>query len=241
MPLLTRTKRKNPSINQSTASIVDSDLSGQIETVREIEESDENEIGSPLKIARFSNQKLLAEKNNFTNSALQHTNQVPKSDKKQTKSNTFQQESIRSSDIDLDSGNISNVDDLFDRQDENSNFNEQLLDDEEPIFNDIDNNNNDDDVHVDEYNPTIDSNRISEQQISTYKNTLTANTAFNSNQNYVTGEIGHIREIQLKNFMCHKNFRLEFGPRINFIVGQNGSKYCLVDCFRILICNIFFG
>nr|XP_027198294.1 structural maintenance of chromosomes protein 6-like isoform X2 [Dermatophagoides pteronyssinus]XP_027198295.1 structural maintenance of chromosomes protein 6-like isoform X2 [Dermatophagoides pteronyssinus] len=221
MPLLTRTKRKNPSINQSTASIVDSDLSGQIETVREIEESDENEIGSPLKIARFSNQKLLAEKNNFTNSALQHTNQVPKSDKKQTKSDTFQQESIRSSDIDLDSGNISNVDDLFDRQDENSNFNEQLLDDEEPIFNDIDNNNNDDEH--DEYNPTIDSNRISEQQISTYKNTLTANTAFNSNQNYVTGEIGHIREIQLKNFMCHKNFRLEFGPRINFIVGQNGS------------------
>ena len=118
MPLLTRTKRKNPSINQSTASIVDSDLSGQIETVREIEESDENEIGSPLKIARFSNQKLLAEKNNFTNSALQHTNQVPKSDKKQTKSDTFQQESIRSSDIDLDSGNISNVDDLFEYDNE---------------------------------------------------------------------------------------------------------------------------
>lgn len=38
------------------------------------------------------------------------------------------------------------------------------------------------------------------------------------------GEIGHIKSITLQNFMCHTNFHLDFGPRVNFIVGQNGSK-----------------
>lgn len=53
---------------------------------------------------------------------------------------------------------------------------------------------------------------------------MAANSAINSNQNDIhNGDIGHIREILLKNFMCHKHFHLQFGPRINFIVGQNGS------------------
>lgn len=58
---------------------------------------------------------------------------------------------------------------------------------------------------------------------------MAANSAINSNQNDIhNGDIGHIREILLKNFMCHKHFHLQFGPRINFIVGQNGSKYLFV-------------
>lgn len=34
---------------------------------------------------------------------------------------------------------------------------------------------------------------------------------------------GYIKKISLRNFMCHENFELELGPRLNFIVGNNGS------------------
>lgn len=34
---------------------------------------------------------------------------------------------------------------------------------------------------------------------------------------------GYIKCITLVNFMCHSNFSLELGPRLNFIVGNNGS------------------
>ncbi|AGO12399.1 AaceriAER044Wp [[Ashbya] aceris (nom. inval.)] len=34
---------------------------------------------------------------------------------------------------------------------------------------------------------------------------------------------GYMKRITLKNFMCHEHFELEFGPRLNFIVGSNGS------------------
>ncbi|KPM11958.1 structural maintenance of chromosomes protein 6-like protein [Sarcoptes scabiei] len=39
----------------------------------------------------------------------------------------------------------------------------------------------------------------------------------------VDGNLGYIESITLQNFMCHTNFHLEFGSRINFIIGQNGS------------------
>ncbi|AQZ13721.1 SMC6 (YLR383W) [Zygosaccharomyces parabailii] len=34
---------------------------------------------------------------------------------------------------------------------------------------------------------------------------------------------GYIKKITLWNFMCHEHFELELGPRLNFIVGNNGS------------------
>jgi chromosome segregation ATPase len=34
---------------------------------------------------------------------------------------------------------------------------------------------------------------------------------------------GVIKRVSLKNFMCHANFELTFGPRLNFIIGHNGS------------------
>ena len=30
-------------------------------------------------------------------------------------------------------------------------------------------------------------------------------------------------KVKVTNFMCHQNLEVEFGPRINFIVGENGS------------------
>ncbi|CCH62945.1 hypothetical protein TBLA_0I02890 [Henningerozyma blattae CBS 6284] len=34
---------------------------------------------------------------------------------------------------------------------------------------------------------------------------------------------GYIKKIKLVNFMCHEHFELTLGPRLNFIVGNNGS------------------
>lgn len=34
---------------------------------------------------------------------------------------------------------------------------------------------------------------------------------------------GFIKKVKLRNFMCHENFELSLGPRLNFIVGNNGS------------------
>ncbi|CDO94328.1 unnamed protein product [Kluyveromyces dobzhanskii CBS 2104] len=44
----------------------------------------------------------------------------------------------------------------------------------------------------------------------------------NSNDNMLQ-RAGYIKEIKLTNFMCHANFSLRLGPRLNFIVGNNGS------------------
>jgi chromosome segregation ATPase len=34
---------------------------------------------------------------------------------------------------------------------------------------------------------------------------------------------GYIKKIDMVNFMCHDNLTIEFGPRMNFITGKNGS------------------
>ncbi|XP_016382160.1 structural maintenance of chromosomes protein 6-like [Sinocyclocheilus rhinocerous] len=40
----------------------------------------------------------------------------------------------------------------------------------------------------------------------------------------VTGEVGSIESISLRNFMCHSMLGpFEFGPNVNFVVGNNGS------------------
>ncbi len=38
-----------------------------------------------------------------------------------------------------------------------------------------------------------------------------------------TAESGIVDKIELRNFMCHKNFGADFGPKLNFIMGRNGS------------------
>ena len=41
--------------------------------------------------------------------------------------------------------------------------------------------------------------------------------------NFEGSPSGYIKKVILRNFMCHENFELELGPRLNFIVGNNGS------------------
>ena len=35
---------------------------------------------------------------------------------------------------------------------------------------------------------------------------------------------GIIKSLELINFMCHEHLTVNFGPLVNFVIGQNGSK-----------------
>lgn len=67
-----------------------------------------------------------------------------------------------------------------------------------------------------------------------------------------TGDVGIIESITLKNFMCHAHLGpFTFGPNVNFVVGNNGSKLDLflsppfflhhlsrVICFCVILLNV---
>lgn len=38
-----------------------------------------------------------------------------------------------------------------------------------------------------------------------------------------TAQSGIVEKIELRNFMCHANFSIEFGPKVNLVMGRNGS------------------
>lgn len=45
---------------------------------------------------------------------------------------------------------------------------------------------------------------------------------------------GKLLHISLRNFMCHSHFKLDFNPRMNFILGHNGSgKSCILTAIII--------
>ena len=49
-------------------------------------------------------------------------------------------------------------------------------------------------------------------------------------------ECGTLESITLINFMCHNHFHLDFGPRINFIVGRNGSMSSFIFIYHYIYC-----
>lgn len=52
----------------------------------------------------------------------------------------------------------------------------------------------------------------------------------------LASEQGVIMEIQIRNFMCHKNVRVTFGPLINFITGANGSgKSAILTALQVCL------
>lgn len=40
---------------------------------------------------------------------------------------------------------------------------------------------------------------------------------------------GFIKNVSIKNFMCHSNLLLTLGSGINFIVGTNGSIFSIIN------------
>lgn len=69
----------------------------------------------------------------------------------------------------------------------------------------------------------------------------TVNCIFDVNWHWFaqrTGDVGIIESITLKNFMCHAHLGpFAFGPNVNFVVGNNGSKW---DLFSTLYSLTFF-
>ncbi|CCD27110.1 DNA repair protein SMC6 NDAI_0J02180 [Naumovozyma dairenensis CBS 421] len=53
----------------------------------------------------------------------------------------------------------------------------------------------------------------------------TQSASVNSDSNSRKDDLpcGYIKKVILRNFMCHEHFELDLGPRLNFIVGNNGS------------------
>jgi chromosome segregation ATPase len=41
----------------------------------------------------------------------------------------------------------------------------------------------------------------------------------------MASEAGVIKSLVLVDFMCHRHLTVEFGTRINFLVGHNGSEF----------------
>ncbi len=41
-------------------------------------------------------------------------------------------------------------------------------------------------------------------------------------------EVGIVEKVVLQHFMCHKYLEMNFGSNVNFIIGRNGSKFCVI-------------
>ncbi|ORX60808.1 P-loop containing nucleoside triphosphate hydrolase protein [Piromyces finnis] len=66
----------------------------------------------------------------------------------------------------------------------------------------------------------IDENDDEENEIE--KEIITNRMKLNSSVKK-TSDIGTIESVELWNFMCHERLKIDFCPRINFVVGHNGS------------------
>lgn len=44
---------------------------------------------------------------------------------------------------------------------------------------------------------------------------------------FTNSTAGIVESIRLKNFLCHENLEFNLGHNLNFITGQNGSKFYL--------------
>lgn len=114
-------------------------------------------------------------------------------------------------------------DSIFDRDDPEIHLDENF--DTENISNNADYGQNGMDYSVsqDQIYSNDEATNIGSKN-SNYQASLKIIEERNHNSSCNLGEIGHIKSITLQNFMCHANFHLDFGPRVNFIVGQNGSE-----------------
>lgn len=98
------------------------------------------------------------------------------------------------------------------------------------------------DVDMDAANEEIENNfAVTRSQIDDRIAAIHSSSINALSQTNIKGEPGHIQQISLHNFMCHENFTVDLGPRINFIIGPNGSMYyffCISQ--RVIIIFSFF-
>lgn len=75
---------------------------------------------------------------------------------------------------------------------------------------------NEDDVNSTKHKDQSDSESDSESESDT-------GSEDDTEDDTLPASAGILERLQLKNFMCHDSFELDLGPRLNFIVGRNGS------------------
>ncbi|CAH6723874.1 structural maintenance of chromosomes protein 6 [[Candida] jaroonii] len=68
-----------------------------------------------------------------------------------------------------------------------------------------------------------DSGSGSQSESESSESESESDTDEDSDNEQLPAQAGVIEKITLKNFMCHDSFELELGPRLNFIIGRNGS------------------
>lgn len=60
-------------------------------------------------------------------------------------------------------------------------------------------------------------------------------SVMNSEINLQTeAEVGIVEKVVVTNFMCHKKLEVNLGSNVNFIIGRNGSKLCILWNKRFL-------
>lgn len=53
----------------------------------------------------------------------------------------------------------------------------------------------------------------------------------------VVSDVGIVKSITLKNFMCHANLGpFAFGSNVNFVVGKNGSESLFIHSVTYIFC-----
>lgn len=53
---------------------------------------------------------------------------------------------------------------------------------------------------------------------------------WNSARSWNGPDPGIIERIELRSIMCHTKLVVELGPRVNFIIGKNGSGTVCINC-----------
>ncbi|WVQ96237.1 hypothetical protein IAU59_003341 [Kwoniella sp. CBS 9459] len=89
----------------------------------------------------------------------------------------------------------------------------------------------DEDIEIPDFDADLDEEEegeLSEYEEPDYKDEVlvAAYSAWKESQkNYVgaTSEAGVLKSISLIDFMCHRHLTVDFGPKMNFLVGHNGS------------------
>jgi len=135
--------------------------------------------------------------------------------------NTFENENqINSNNLNENNQDLNSDNDLFE-ENQNSQINFESKNNIEEMEED---NNSDDSNYRVNYEDNNDNNNIDEDDSddNIEKEIISNRMKSNSSIKNIS-DIGTIESVELWNFMCHERLRIDFCPRINFVVGHNGS------------------
>lgn len=100
---------------------------------------------------------------------------------------------------------------------------------------DSDNSEENSESEEDDYTQNGFSTQVSNDESSDEKSIMSEDENRSSEENErplsneeLQADCGTVESLTLSNFMCHEHFEITFNPRVNFVIGKNGSKYPLL-------------